>query len=380
MNAASMWKSRSRAGGWALIAAACLLLPPLQADAQTQITPNPVCVRVRDVPFPAADQASPSAAASLRQCNSGALFFGFTGPIDRQAARTCAYLELAGKVANPAVGRSGIAPDPDRDFGRSWRLLALIYGNGLGVPQNYPLAEKFACHDEYALTRNSDQQDIHSTTAQVDAEIKQLTTGQAAGAKTPLGLCSSFYQEGKDDWCQPLEVEATRSLEAHRELDPIPPAQARLRAGLEQLLAAELRFRNGEQPEIDLSGTSAAYFSWQAVGNIDREFFSLLDALRGGSLPTATAAQLATDDAKLNEIYKTVQPQGTVKRENVQQVERLWLGYRDAWARFVAEDLPSRAPGDVVDVLTRHRAAMLACLAESRPYQDYKDGAPLCGE
>ena len=359
-----------------LIPFACLFLvlgaPAFAADFPL----DPICEAVQNVPYPAADIPTAAETKTLRTCNSSDLFFGMNGPIDHQRGRKCAYLELEGKVQSEE--------DLSKDFLRSARLLELIYGNGIGVKQNYVLSEKFACHDEYTFSPvegypHQNRDDIAHIKSQVENELKQLEAGQASGAKEPLGLCSSFLQVDRNDWCQPFQIKAERSLAVHRAMDRIPPGDNKRRSALDSLLKSEAAFSKVETDEIARDGDSAAVWDFNANRTIDQEFFALLDSLLSNSLPHVTESAFVSDDRSLNEAYRNLKVWGTTTKEGVQRVERAWIAYRDAWTHFVAAAFPAHSARDVSDVLTRNRTDMLGCLDNGRPYQEFKNGHPECG-
>jgi Lysozyme inhibitor LprI len=249
------------------------------------------------------------------------------------------------------------------------------------VKQNYVLAEKFACHAEYEYGSGAEigKEDFDFIKRQARNELQQLEAGRASGARAPVGLCSSFYQETKDDWCQPFEVKAERSLAIHRVMDRIAPGDGEQRSELDRLLKAESVFSEVETAEIAQDGDSAAIWDWRATRTIDQEFFSILDGLFDQNLPNVSEAAFSSDDQRLNDAYRNVKVWGTQNKADVQRVERAWIVYRDAWTRFVEADFPSHSWRDVADVLTRNRASMLGCLGEGRPYQEFKNGHPECG-
>lgn len=252
-----------------LITLACLAVAS-SYSAFAEIPLDPICKTVQNLPYPPADLPSAEEAKKLTTCDSSDLFFGFHAAIDHAQARKCAYLEMDGKVRSEN--------DIEQNFGRGYRLLAFIYGNGIGVKQNYSLAEKFACHPEYEHTNDPDftQADFDYIRTQVGNELQQLEGGRASGAKQPLGLCSSFHQEGKDDWCQPFEVTAERSLAIHRAIEHIESTDSKRRSELNLLLSAETTFSKAEQLEIAQDGDSPAIWDWNAARTLDLEF--LLDS------------------------------------------------------------------------------------------------------
>jgi hypothetical protein len=359
-----------------LIPFACLLLVLSGAAFAADFPLDPTCKTVQNIPYPAADIPTAAEAKTLGTCNSSDLFFGMNGPIDHERGRKCAYLEMEGKVQS--------TEDVSKDFLRSARLLALIYGNGIGVKQNYPLSEKFACQDEYTFVpvdgyprQNSD--DIAYIKGQVENELKQLEAGRASAAKEPLGLCSSFLQVDRSDLCQPFQIKAERSLAIHRAIDRIAPTDSKRRSALDSLLKAEAAFSKAEEDEIDQDGDSAAVWDFNANRTIDQEFFALLDSLFSNSLANVSESAFASDDQSLNEAYRTLKTEGTTTKKGVEGVERAWIAYRDAWTHFIEVAFPAHPARDVSDFLTRNRTDMLGCLDRGRPYQEFKDGHPECG-
>jgi hypothetical protein len=357
-----------------LIPFACALLVLSGAAFAADFPFDPICKTVQNLTYPAADLPTAAEAKTLGTCDSSDLFFGMNGPIDHERGRKCAYLEMEGKVQSEE--------DTSKDFLRGARLLALIYGNGIGVNQNYPLSEKFACHEEYTFSPvgqpHQDREGIAYIKTQVENELNQLEAGRASNAKEPIGLCSSFLQVDRNDMCQPFEVKAERSLAVHRALDRIAPSDSKRRSALDSLLKAEAAFRKVETDEIDQDGDSAAIWDFNANRTIDQEFFALLDSLFDNSLPNASESTLTSDDDHLNEAWRNLKVGGTATNGGMQGVERAWITYRDAWTHFVEAAFPAHSGRDVSDVLTRHRTDMLGCLNRGRPYQEFKNGHPGC--
>jgi uncharacterized protein YecT (DUF1311 family) len=110
--------------------------------------------------------------------------------------------------------------------------------------------------------------------------------------------------------------------------------------------AAKAYFDASSTDEMDMSGTARAAIAISANESFEREFMEALRGFEAGKLPMAK--NFPDADVKLNEAYRkaiasieTSDIRGTIDTQGIRKAERLWLSYRDAWARLGPARYPS---------------------------------------
>lgn len=94
-----------------------------------------LCRKLRDREPPESDRPDAAVAASLRGCDSEALYYGIGRPADPVRARQCAFLEAERDDAGVFSGRT---------------MLMTIYANGRGANRDLDVATHLACGIEGA--------------------------------------------------------------------------------------------------------------------------------------------------------------------------------------------------------------------------------------
>jgi uncharacterized protein YecT (DUF1311 family) len=296
------------------------------------------CDRLKNVPFPAADQPDEALRKQLRGCNSEQLFYGIGQKADPVKARACAYVELAegdGEV-----------------FGGS-AILMMIYATGVGATQNLDLAIHLACETEGAP-------------AEMEGRVAHLERlKRAKGSKVKFDLCddvTSGYMQGH---CAAHDQRIAAAKRDRRFGARLARWTAPERAEFQRLRAAAGEFFDARSAnEVDQSGTARAALQVEEEESLEKGFGALLDELERGTLPKATEADLAEADKELNATYQRAlkrvpPPWVTVTKEGIREAERKWPKYRDAWAAFVKVKYPKIDPTSVKVRLTRERTSEL---------------------
>lgn len=332
-----------RAAGAAVIAWLWLPSLPVRAAAEdTEVALKRSCDRVKDVAFPAADQPDEAARMKLRGCHSEELLYGIGQEADPVKARACAYLERA-------------AGD-DEVFGGS-AILMTIYARGVGAPQNLDLAIRLAC-------------ELEGAPAEVEGRVAHLeglrrAPGSSAKKKGTFDLCDDVTSGFMMGHCAAHEQRMKVAKRDRRFAARIAGWTAAEQAAFQRLRAAASEFfRARSANEIDQSGTARAALQIEEEERLETGFGALLDQVERGTLPSATAAELARVDREPNAAYQRVMkaagPQwGTVSKEGIRQAERRWPKYRDAWAAFVKLKYPHVDPASIEVRLTRDRTGDL---------------------
>ncbi len=306
------------------------------------------CKRLDKVVPPVADMPTAAQRKELKSCSSEALYYGMGMPTDPVKARLCAFAE------DQDSGRE------DEMFGGK-NVLMMIYANGMGVPQNLDLAQRYACEAGFAgaeITGRSEHlENIRNgdTTGGAFDLCDDITSGYMQG------FCASHYARMED-----TERNARlKSLMASWS-DEEKQAFEKLHAIFEEFVAARV------ENEVDLSGTARAAFEIGEESTQRNLFAAQIAQFESRKwFPAYTERQFQDADRDLNVRYGKVQrtpksewkdgygPWGTVTKKGILDTQRAWLKYREAWVTFGALKYPA-VPADAWRTwLTRKRAEML---------------------
>lgn len=325
------------------------------AEADTQAT----CRKSEALPLPQDDLPDAADLANLKQCQSAALYYGYTGKPDYVRARQCAYLER-GTASGKIISGSSI--------------LTMIYANGKGVPRNLPLAIKFAC-------------EAGGAPAEIDgriADLEHLQNIKPVMNQRPFDFCddvTSGYMQGACEGIQTDADDARRQAKIHALTQTYSLDQQRKFAALQR--AAKAYFEAHGTNEVDLSGTARAMYSLADEDSSQDMFLSNLQALETDKIPYVTSARFAELDAHLNAIYRRVllnpalggNEGYTVTASGVRHDQRLWLVYRNAWIRFAASSRPGITKTSVMGLIISQRIEDLRTwLPETDPDYRQTDG------
>jgi hypothetical protein len=337
----------------ALAVAALALVAAAEApwdwgDANDEWTSSPeyqsskaLCRKLRDREPPASDRPDAATAASLKGCDSEALYYGIGMPADPVRARQCAFLEAGSENEGILGGRT---------------MLMTIYANGRGARRDLDVAIHLACGMEGAPMES------HGRVTHL-AELKgqqrpeedfhycdDITSGLA------MGYCAS-HQERIDG--------AKRDAELAKLTAAWAPAEKQAFARLRATHAAYVEAHGSG--EVDLSGTARGAMVVEAEEALRNQFLGLLEDLEAGNAPRYDSGGYRAADAKLNAAYRKLMAEtepseapGPVTREGIRDAQRAWLRYRDAFLAFAAVKYPKVSRDSLAAWLTDQRTAMLA--------------------
>ena len=104
-------------------------------------------------------------------------------------------------------------------------------------------------------------------------------------------------------------------------------------------------------------------------GRLRDQFLINLQRFAKGDIPPAAAADYASVDRKLNEVYRRIQhaPEsawevGTINPPGIRDTERAWLKLRDAWVEFARVAYPRLSADTVRTQIVRLRLHQLQSL------------------
>ena len=302
-----------------------------------------MCSRYADVPLPAEAVVS-STPNKWPACESYKIYSGIGTAVDYAAARKCAWVERATTEAklepedmiNEVLGGSA--------------MLAVLYANGEGVEQNKLLALRLACEVGMPLDGLKKIQESR--------EEAHLSIGK-------FERCDFAYTTIEMNFCAKRDSEIAAQNRKHT-LDGIsaswPRADQDAFAAL-QNSAEDYVIAHG-RGEVDQGGTIRGLRTNGVEERQRAKFLEAVQAFESGHLPKAAKREFEKSDADLNETYKAALAlaaahkndyEGQIQPEGIQDAERAWLKYRDAWIVFAEIHYPNTDPDAWRNLLTRNR-------------------------
>ncbi|MEA3063975.1 MAG: hypothetical protein QOJ27_410 [Sphingomonadales bacterium] len=299
-----------------------------------------LCRQLRRREPPAADRPDPATAASLKGCDSEALYYGIGMPADPVKARQCAFLEADSDPDGVLSGRT---------------MLMTIYANGRGARRDLDVAIHLACGLEGAPFESNGRV-THLAEMKTQARGQDFDYCDDITSGLAMGYCASH---------QARIAGAKRDAELARLTRGWRPAEAEAFARLRQ---AQEAFASAHgDGEVDMSGTARGAMAVNAEEEARDSFLALLRDLAAGHAPRYDAGGYRAADARLNAAYRKrmqatvpVDSPGAVTREGIRDAQRAWLRYRDAFLAFAAVKYPSVSRDSLAAWLTDQRIAMLA--------------------
>ena len=283
------------------------------------------------------------AAASLKDCDAEALYYGIGRRADPVAARRCAILHSRANDGEPTSLFDGD------------ELLMTVYANGAGAPRDLDLAIRLSCG-------------LQAAPAEHEGRIANLQARKAGRDPTPFHYCDDITSGYAMGWCarhrQRFAV-AAREAEVVRITAALPPEG---RKAFDTLWRATLAYAEARaQNETDLSGTARGAFAVESEEAVWSEFMALLTRVSGPKPLVGGAGETKSADAALNVAYRkrmagSFDDLGTISADGVRQAERVWIRYRDAWLAFVRAAHPKTSADGVNTHLTRERTKVLETL------------------
>jgi len=303
-------------------------------------TSRALCRKLRNREPPASDRPDSATAASLKGCDSEALYYGIGMPADPVRARQCAFLEADRDEGGVFSGRT---------------MLMTVYANGRGAKRDLDVATHLACG-------------IEGAPAESHGRVTHLAELKAKGWKgQDFHFCDDVTSGLAMGYCASHAAIAGALREA---------ALASMTAGwtaaekqaFGKLRAAHAAYVEAHgSGEVDLSGTARAAMSIAAEEALRDELVEVLERLRSGRALPTPAARLPAEDSALNAAYRKRLREaagagdypGAVTAEGIRAAGRAWLRYRDSFLAFAAIKFPRVPRNELAAWLTRQRTALL---------------------
>jgi hypothetical protein len=288
---------------------------------------DPLCAAAEQVPIPVADL--PPTPADLAKCDPLELKSRPGHSVDLRAARYCAYTARDAK----STGQADMVMVMENIRGNA--SLAMIYAGGKGVAPNIPLAERFACDiqgdwDDGTEVAKTLESKSNEGKTRVDFDVCETPTGRQLNY-----LCLVRNQSRVSDGVALAEKRFNTG-------------SAPQRTAFQRLLAARKAYLEAHVAEEPTGNTGLVQSAMEDEIEIDAAWNQTLDQLADGELPHYTAMDFRKADADLNASYrkaldKTADCEGEfcLKKEQLRQIERAWIAYRDAWVAYAALRWPS---------------------------------------
>lgn len=298
-----------------------------------------LCAKVIAAEPPAADRPTPAEAATLKGCDSEALFYGIGRPADPVAARKCAFTEK-----DAEVGYFG---------GRA--LLMTIYATGKGAKRNLDVASHLACGIDGA-----------------PAEMSRALSIQALKPGQDFSICDDITSGYMMGHCA---AHGERVESASRDAAVTAIAARRGFAKSTDWIALTKFFNeyvdlHGSDAQ-DMRGTARAAIAISAEGRERDHFAETIQRLDAGTIPAASQAAAARSDAALNAAWKQVMGDiraddgyGAPTKAGMRGAGRQWIAYRDAMLAFAAKHFPGTSRAALFKYLTDQRTKALIGEAE----------------
>jgi hypothetical protein len=304
-------------------------------------TSKALCRKLRHREPPVSDRPDAAAAASLKGCDSEALYYGIGMPSDPVRARQCAFLEAERDDGEVFSGRT---------------MLMTIYANGRGAKRDLDVAAHLACGIEGAPMESH-------------GRVTHLAELEAKGWKgQDFHFCDDITSGLAMGYCESHEASlagARREAALAAMTGGWSAAEKQAFARLRTAHAAYVEAHGSG--EVDLSGTARAAMAIAAEEALRDELVEVLERLRSGRALPTPAARLPAEDAALNAAYRKRLREtggedsgvGAVTAEGIRSAERAWLRYRDSFLAFAAVKFPSVPRAELAAWLTRQRTARL---------------------
>lgn len=290
---------------------------------------------------PAADRPDPAIAASLANCDAEAHYFGIGVPQNPARARLCAFTRNpTDQMLEPFAGRA---------------MLMMIYANGEGATRNLDVAIRLACTLEGAEPAEYDRRVTHLARLR-DQNWRGHDFSYCDDIDPGLGtgLCASH----RAALARPQREAAQRALIARWSPEQ-REAYEPLRRAFEEFVVASA------SGDLAQGGSSYASLRNRLEQGLRDQFAEMLQRLEAGRAPVFTAAQFRTEDLQLNQAYQARLADERqfdapgISPESIQNAQRAWLRYRDAFLAFAAVKYPRVARDRLAAWLTQNRSQII---------------------
>ena len=311
------------------------------AQNQQYARSQALCRAVAGRQAPAADRPDAAATASLAGCDAEALYYGIGVARDPARARICAFTQQpTDQMLEPFAGRA---------------MLMTIYANGEGAQRNLDLAIRLACTLEGAEPAEYDRRVTHLATLR-DRNWQGRDFSYCDDIDPGLG--SGFCASHKAALARPQREAAQRALIARWSPEQ-RLAYEPLRRAFEEFVAASAG------GDLARGGSSYASLRNRLEQGLRDQFADMLQRLEAGRAPLFTAAQFRTEDLQLNQAYQARLADERqydapgITPDSIQNAQRAWLRYRDAFLAFAAVKYPQMQRERLAAWITQNRSQII---------------------
>lgn len=287
-------------------------------------------------PFP--HRPTAEQAKALKDCDADALYYGIGVHFDYVKARHCALTK------------------DNHD------VLMMLYANGLGVPRNYPMAKMAACRAQAAPAETGGRLE----------HLARMQTGKE-GPSPKIDICDDATSGMLGGRCAVIQSGLKEQEREGRIESLITRWSSTEKQAFQQMRKhAEAFFTARSNNEVDQSGTLRTAFVVEERDTLVDDWLESLREFEAGKLPASSAEDFAAADRELNQAFQSLKggkdPEyaGAVKFAGIQEAQRSWLAYRDAWVAFGKVRYPKVAPHAWKTYFTRKRIPMLKDLKDGR--------------
>lgn len=220
-------------------------------------------------------------------------------------------------------------------------IYAQAYANGWGVSQNKKRALAFACRGSNVVGEFESMVETLIESKDDTKEEEPFLYCDHVSSGATEGVCSAFAEgtENRRRKSFYKVVTGTFSPEQRHAFDALQRA-------------AEAYFEEHARSEQDMTGSAREAIVAEEQARLRNEFEQQIRVIQGGKLPDHDP--LPTADEDLNTAYRNILKKDhwikreltTVSPEGIRATQRLWLKYRDAWARFGVIRYPKTTSDD----------------------------------
>ena len=274
-------------------------------------------------------------------------YYGIGRPIDYRKARYAAFVEF--EQGNPILGGASV--------------LMMLYANGFGVERDLDLSIKLA------------RLEVWGAPAAIEGRIAHLEDLKTKSEVTPFDLCDDITSGFMMGVCKSILAEKSEAARKKDLRSLIESWSLEHQKAFITLMEYVDGFNGARsKKEIEISGSARAVNTITEEEYLSKFLLASFRAFEEGFFPQYTRADFIEADKALNQIYSELRLRsltdefsfgerpGFIQFEDVREVQRLWIKYRDAWVQFGSVKYPQVSPDSWKTWLTNERIKQLNSL------------------